>query len=148
MKVILAKDVQNLGSANDIKEVADGYARNFLIPGGFAKIATESAVKQAEELKIEKEKRAEEELKNIQEMAEKLEGVSVVIKAKADQTKKLYAAVKPKEISEALSLKGFNVDESKIVIKEPIKEIGEYEVTANLKHGLEVRIGVVVESEK
>jgi large subunit ribosomal protein L9 len=148
MKVVLIKDVQNLGNAGEVKEVADGYARNFLIPGGYVELATEAAVKRAEKLRVEKEKRAEEELKKAEELASKLEGVSVTIKTKADESGRLYAAVKPEEISKALSGKGFDVDKDKIVIGEPIKEVGDYEVVVNLNHGLEVKIGVVVEGKK
>ncbi len=148
MKVILIKDVQDLGGVGDVKEVADGYARNFLIPGGYVKVATKNAVKQAEELKIKKEKQAKENLEKAEGAAGKLEGVSVTIKSKTDESGKLYAAVKPEEISKALNDKGFEIDKNKIVIEEPIKEIGDYEVTVNFDHGLEVEIGVVVESDK
>lgn len=148
MKVILTKDAQNLGNAGDIKNVADGYARNFLIPGGYAVIATKDTIKRSEKMKFEKEKQAEEGLKIAEELSGKLEGVSIIIKAKADESGKLYAAIKAEEISEGIACKGFNIDKSKIIIKEPIKETGEHEVMVNLDHGLEVRISVVVESNK
>ena len=148
MKVILMKEVEDLGNVGDVKEVADGYARNFLIPGGYAKVATKNAIKQAEELQNKKEKEAKKDLIKAEEIAGKLEGVSVTIKSKTDESGKLYAAVKPEEISKALDDKGFKVDKNKIVIKEPIKEAKDYEVVVNLEHGLEVEIGVVVESDK
>lgn len=142
------KNVENLGDVGDIKDVADGYARNFLIPGGYVKIATKNAIKQVEELKVKKGEQAKESLKTVEEVARKLEGVSVTIKSKTDESGKLYAAVKAEEISKALDAKGFSVDKSKVIIKEPIKAIGDYETLVNLEHGLEVRIGVVVENEK
>lgn len=148
MKVILTKDVQNLGSTGDIKDVADGYARNFLIPGGLAQAATKASLKKAEEIKKEKELRSEKEFKNAQELAEKLEGILVNIKAKADESGKLYAAVKAEDISEEIKKKGFDLAKAKFVIKEPIKEIGEHEIAIDLDHGLEVRCVVQVESEK
>ena len=148
MKVILIKDVESLGGAGDVKEVADGYARNFLIPRGFAEIATKNAMEQAEKIKIEKETEAKEDLKSIEEIAKKLEGVSITIKSKADDSGKLYAAIKTGEISEEFSKKGLKINKDKIVIEEPIKEIGDYEVVINLEHGLEVRVGVTVENEK
>ena len=120
----------------------------FLIPGGHAEIATKSAIEQAEKAKVEKEIFAKEGLKGAEEMAAKLESVSVVIKAKADDSGKLYAAIKPKEIFKSLNSKGFKVSEDKIVIEEAIKEVGDYEVIINLDHGLEVKIGVIVESDK
>ena len=148
MKVILIKDVQDLGSVGDIKEVANGYARNFLIPGGYVKVATKNAIKQAEELKVKKEGQAKENLEKAAGAAGKLKGVSVTIKSKTDESGKLYAAIKTEEISKALNDKGFEIDKNKIVIEEPIKEIGDHEVVVNLEHGLEVEIGVVVESDK
>ena len=148
MKVILIKDVQDLGGVGDVKEVADGYARNFLIPGGYVEAATKNAMKQAEELKIKKEEQAKENLEKVEGAAGKLEGVSVTIKSKTDESGKLYAAVKLEEISKALEDKGFKIDKNKIVIEEPIKEIGDYEAVVNLEHGLEVKIGVTVESDK
>lgn len=148
MKVILTKDVQNLGNAGDVKDVADGYARNFLIPGGYAQIATKASIKRAEQAKKEKELRSEEEFKIAQELAGKLEGVSVTVSAKTDESGKLYAALKAEEISKALKDKGFEVEASKIVIAEPIKEAGEKEFVIDLDHGLEVRAVVIVEAQK
>lgn len=148
MKVILTKDVQSLGHSGEIKNVADGYARNFLIPGGYAKIATGNIIKQVEEAKERNRKQAEENLKVVEELATKLENVSVLIKAKAEKSGKLYAAVGPKEISEALGKKGFKLSEDKIIIAEPIKETGEYKVAINLNHGLEAKVDVLVENEK
>lgn len=140
--------MQNLGNSGEIKNVADGYARNFLIPGGYAKIATKDTIKQAEELEEKRKKKAEEELKTAKELAIKLENVSVLIKTKSEKSGKLYAAINSEEISKALYKKGFSISEDKIVIKEPIKEIGDYEITVNLKHGLEARINILVESDK
>ena len=148
MKVILIKDVKTLGGIGDVKEVANGYARNFLIPKGYVEIATKTAMEKAEKIKNKKEEEAKEELINIEGMAEKLEGVSVTLKVKADESGKLYASIKTGEISKELGKKGFEISKNKIVIEEPIKEVGDYEVIVNLEHGLETRIGVVVESDK
>jgi len=147
MKVILIKDVQNLGHTGDVKEVSGGYAKNFLIPGGYAKVATESIIKKADEMKAQKDKEKETELEKAKEVVAKIQGQSVTIKAKADPSKKLYAAVKAEEIAEALTTKGFEVDKDSVVIDEPIKELGDFEFTLNLEHGLEARIGVTVEAE-
>jgi large subunit ribosomal protein L9 len=148
MKVILTKDVQNLGHAGEVKEVSDGYAKNFLIPGGYAKVATEGIIRNAEAQKAERAERAKEELERAKGLADKMQGQAVIIKAKADETgKKLYAAIKPEEIADALLEKGFEVDKNKIEIPQPIKEVGEFEVSANLEHGLEVAITVTVEAQ-
>ena len=148
MKVILTKDVQNLGNNGDIKDVADGYARNFLIPGGSAKIATKNVIKQSEEIRVKRAKKSEESLKLAEKTASKLDGFVVKIKAKAEDNGKLYAAVRSEEISAYLIEKGFQINKDNIVIEKPIKEVGDYEVVINFEHGLEVRIKVVVESEK
>lgn len=147
MKVILTKDVQSLGRTGDVKEVSGGYAKNFLLPGGYAKVATAGLIRKAEEMKAERASAAEAELEKAKEVVAKIQGQSVTIKAKADATKKLYAAVKAEEIAEALKTKGFEVDKNAIVIPEPIKEVGEFEATVDLEHGLEARIGVIVEAE-
>jgi len=148
MKVVLIKDVQNLGNTGEIKEVSNGYARNFLIPGGYVKNATKIAEKQAEEMKLKAEKQAEDDLKTAENMVGELEGASITIKAKADTSGKLYAAIKQDEILKALSVKGFNVSKNKIVKNEPIKSIGEHEIIIDFDHGLEARINLVVEGLK
>ncbi|MFA7169969.1 MAG: 50S ribosomal protein L9 [Candidatus Paceibacterota bacterium] len=147
MKVVLMKDVQNLGRMGEVKEVAGGYANNFLLPGGYARVATESVMKKAEEIQAQREKDAEDALKLAKEMADKLQGVVVTIKAKADASKKLYAGIKAEEISEALKAKGFEIEKGGVMVDEPIKELGEFEITINLEHGLETSIGVNIEAE-
>lgn len=147
MKVILSKDVQNLGHAGEVKEVSGGYAKNFLIPGGYARVATEGAVKKAEQQRVEREANAKHEFDNAKELAAKLQGQAVVIKAKADEGKKLYAAVKMEEIAAALKAQGFEVDKDKISAEEPLKEVGDFEVIVKLEHGLETNVGVTIEAE-
>jgi len=148
MKVIILKETEGLGKVGDIKEVADGYARNFLIPKGIAKPATKSAEKEIEILKEAQAKKSEEELKIAEELAENLEGMSVEISAKADESGKLFGAVSQENIAAALEKKGFKINKNKISIAEPIKEIGEYEAMINLDHGLEARVEVVVVREE
>lgn len=147
MKVILIKDVQSLGHAGDVKEVSGGYAKNFLIPGGYARLATEGLVKQAEAAKAERAAKVAKDLETAKELANRIQGQSVTVTAKADETKKLYASVSADQIAEALKTKGFEVDEKKIIIAEPIKEVGEFEVAIHLEHGLEVNLGVIVEAQ-
>jgi len=147
MKVILIKDVQNLGHTGDVKDVSGGYAKNFLIPGGYARVASEGMIKKVEKIQEQKAESAQHELEITKELAEKIQGQSVTIKAKADPSKKLYASVKQEEIADALKAKGFEVDKSKIELEEPIKEVGEFEVVINLEHGLEANIGVIVEAQ-
>lgn len=147
MKVVLLKDVQALGHAGDVREVSDGYARNFLLPGGFVKIATKDAVSRAEENRSQREELALKALEIAKENAKKIEGISVTIKAKSDPSQKLYAAVKAEAIAEAVSAKGFEITKEMVTIENPIKSLGDFEVIINLDHGLESKISVTVESE-
>jgi large subunit ribosomal protein L9 len=147
MKVILLKDVQALGHAGDVKEVSDGYARNFLLPGGLVRIATKEAISKAEETRLQREELALKALEIAKENAKKIEGLSVVIKAKADPSQKLYAAIKAEAIAEVVNASGFNITKEMVSIENPIKSLGDFEVIINLDHGLESKISVKVESE-
>lgn len=147
MKVVLLKDVKALGHAGDVRDVADGYARNLLLPGGLVKIATQGAIKKAEESKAQREEVALKEMEIARELMNKIQGLSVALKAKADQSGKLYAAVKPEEIVEAVKAKGFEIEVGMIEIEEPIKSLGEFEVIVDLDHGLEAKVSVTIESE-
>lgn len=147
MKVVLIKDVSGLGRVGEVKEVSDGYARNFLLPGALVKIATAGAVRKAEELKekyAEQVKRAEQTAK---ERAEKLSERSVVIKAKADETDNLYAAVHEDEILAALGEDGAGLKKENVKFADPIKTLGEHEVALELGHEQRVKIKVKVEKE-
>lgn len=149
MKVILLKDVKNLGKAWDIKEVSDGYARNFLFPHDLAQIATPDLVKKSELQKTDKIKKAEADLEKTEELASELDDFVIKIKAKANGEGKLFGSVKPEMILEALTSQKLNVSTIKAadISTDAIKETGEHKVTVNLPHGLEAVIVVVVEKE-
>ncbi|MBL7155452.1 MAG: 50S ribosomal protein L9 [Candidatus Portnoybacteria bacterium] len=148
MKVILLEDVPNLGKKNEIKKVADGYARNFLIPNKLAVLATKSAlVKLEEQKKIETEK-AEEELKIYQELASQIDGLELEIPAKVAEEDKLFGAITTSQIAEKLKEKNFEIKKEQIKLEEPIKEIGEYEAIVEFPHNLETKIKVIVVEEK
>lgn len=148
MKVIILKETEGVGKVGDVKEVANGYAKNFLIPNGIVKLATENAQKEVAVFKETQAQKSEEELKIAEESAENMEGLSVEIFAKADESGKLFGAVSQDDIAAALKKQGFEVEKSKINIAEPIKEIGECEVIISLDHGLEARVEVVVVKEE
>lgn len=144
MEIILKQDIQNLGYKDDIITVKDGYARNYLIPKGFAINATVSAKKvHAENLKQRSHK--EEQIKDeAQAVAEKLEGVSLSIGAKASSKGKIFGSVNTIQIAEALKQKGFDIERKMISIKEDlIKEVGKY--TAKVRLHKEVQIEVPFE---
>lgn len=144
MKVILLRDVKNLGLKGDIKEVSSGYASNFLLPKNLAKVATEKTVLEIEKAKMRDILREEKDLFQAEKLAEKLEGEEVIIKAKTNAQGKLYAGISPNEIATELHKRKFKVTADQINIS-PIKEVGSYDIIINLKHGLEARIRVIVE---
>ncbi len=146
MKVILLKDVKNLGKHGESKEVADGFARNFLFPQKMAELATDGAV-QKSQLEREKESQVQEEaLQKIQELAENLSGSEIVIKAKAKDGK-LFGAVSKKKIIKELEKRGALVEEKAIFIDKAIKEVGEHEIKVELGHGIETTLNLKIESE-
>ena len=144
MEIILLQDLQKLGYKDDIISVKDGYARNYLIPKGFAINATPSAKKiHSENLKQRAHK--EEKVKNeAEKLAEKLKEVNLVIGAKASTKGKIFGSVNTIQIAEALKEKGFDIDRKVISIKEElIKEVGKY--TAKVRLHKEVQIEVPFE---
>lgn len=148
MKVILLQDVEKLGKKNELKEVADGYARNFLIPNKMAILATKSEIARVEEQKKIDAQKSEEELNRFQELASQLDGMELEIKDKTDSDGNLFGGINTTKISEKLKEQGFEVKKTQIKITEPIKEVGESEVLIELPHNLEARIKVIVTAEK
>lgn len=148
MKIILLKKVKGLGEKYDIKEVADGYARNFLFPQKLAEAATPARLEVLAERKTKEATDAQKDLEKTEAFAEKLEMLEVTIKAKAQDDGTLYGAVSAKEIASAIKKHGVTVDEKNIIIKKPIKKAGDHEVTINLPHGLEAPVVITVEREE
>ena len=132
MKVILVKDVKNVGKAGEIVNVSDGYGRNYLLPRGLAIEATESNVKALNEKKKAEEKKRQQELEEAKEMAQKLSNLSLVLKVKAGENGKLFGSVTSKDVEEALKEKGFDIDKKKIVFNENVKTTGTYYVDIKL----------------
>jgi large subunit ribosomal protein L9 len=147
MKVILLKDIKNLGKEGDVKEVADGYARNFLLPKNLVKIATKKALKELEKEKELEAKKAEKELKAIQGIVSQVDGQEIGISRKLKKDGEIYGSITPHKISQVLKKKGFDVKKAQISFKEPIKKLGEYPITVNFDHGLEAEVKVIVSEE-
>ncbi|MRJ06526.1 MAG: 50S ribosomal protein L9 [Epsilonproteobacteria bacterium] len=146
MKVILLEDVKGLGKRGEIKEVKDGYGRNYLIPRKLAKVATPQAIKEWEKIKAEEEAKLQEELKKINELKEKIEGLKLVIRHKLGANGQLYGAITNKEIAQELKNHGIEID--KRDINSPtIKSVGEYEIDIKLGHGIHATLHLVVEGE-
>jgi large subunit ribosomal protein L9 len=149
MEVLLLKDVEQLGEAGEIKRVANGYARNFLIPRGLAVIATPGAVKQVE-VQLETEARRQaKELDEAQALAQALDGRTVTFQARAGESDRLYGSITNANIADALSEQvEQEVDRRKIEMDEPLKELGTHAVTIRLAPGAEAKVTVVIEREE
>ena len=149
MQIILLEKVANLGTLGDIVKVKAGYARNFLIPSGKAKRATEANKAEFEQRRAELEKAANEILSTTQERASKLEGLMVQVTQKAGVDGRLFGSVTNYDISEALKEKGFEVPKAAVRLPEgPLKHIGEYEITLDLHTDVKAHIKVTVAAEQ
>ena len=147
MEIILKENVIGLGYKDDIVTVKDGYGRNYLIPTGKAIIASESAKKVlAENLKQRAHKLAKIKA-DAEELAAKLNGVSLTIGAKTSSTGTIFGSVTNIQVAEALAKAGFEIDRKVIVIKENVKEVGQYKATLKLHKEVSVEIPFEVVSE-
>ncbi len=148
MKVILLKDVKNFGKKNEIKEVSDGYGRNFLIKQNLAKIATDSELRIAEKRRKSEEKNTEQEIKKEEELLKKITGLEIEITVKVGKKEELFESISAQKVSEKIKEKGFEIEKEQIVIKQPIKELGEHDVCIKLKNTEETKIKIKVIKEK
>ncbi|MFA6428319.1 MAG: 50S ribosomal protein L9 [Candidatus Buchananbacteria bacterium] len=144
MRVVLLKDVPALGVKGATKEVSDGYARNFLLPKNLAALATPGLELELKKQQAQKSLRAEADLQQTQELAEKLQTVEVVIKGKTNEVGTLYAKILPGQIASLLKKQGCVIKKEQVFIMEPIKEVGDYRVLIKLPHNLESEVTVIV----
>lgn len=147
MKIILNQDIKKLGFKDDVVAVKDGYGRNYLIPQGMAKLATPSAIKALREEQKQKEFKQDKLRKDAEELSQKIQGLSVILKTKTGSTGKIFGAVTTLQLAQALKEKGYEVDRRKIVFDEEIKAVGQYSATLNLYKEISASVEVVVESE-
>lgn len=145
MKIILLQDVKGLGKKGDLKEVAEGYARNFLFSKKLAEIATEGLVRKAVAIKSKQAEKNQMDLEKTQTLASSIEGMSLTIFSK-EKNGKLFGSVQAKDIVSALKKEGVIISEKAVVLDEHIKELGEYEVHIILDHAIETSLAVIVES--
>jgi len=149
MKVIFLRDVAGIGRTGQIKEVADGYARNYLLPKGLAKPATTSALRQAEEEKSLAERRHQRELEAAQALAEQLNNATLRFRAKVGEQDILFGTITSADIATEIKARlGLEVDRRKIEIGEPIRRPGIYSIPIHLLGDLAPRVNVVVEREE
>lgn len=147
MKVILIQDVDKLGRIGEVKEVAAGYARNFLIPKKMARLATTKNLKEAGRLKLMQEQKAVLDLEATEALVGSLDGYELTIPVKTKEEGKLFGSISDAILAKELKKDGFDVSKNQIKLETPIKEIGDYEVLIAFDHGLEANIKVSVISE-
>ena len=144
MKVILTKNVADLGDKGDVVDVADGYARNFLIPKKHAVKASEGALKQAEDMRLAREEQEKKTLADAQALAENLSGTRVVVAARAGDSGNLFGSIGAADIAEAIvKFTGVDIDRKIVKVSGPIKEIGLHEIT--LKPHADVSVSVTLD---
>jgi large subunit ribosomal protein L9 len=147
MEVILREDVVNLGSRGALVKVADGYARNFLLPKRLAVAATASnkkIVEQEREAHVRREAKAEGEA---QELAKLMANIVLTFRHRVGENEQLFGSVTAKDIADALEAQRFHVERRKVQLEEPIRTLGEHEVTLRLHRDVTVPIKVIVEAE-
>jgi len=146
MKVLLLRDHAKLGKAGTVKNVADGYARNYLIPRGLAVLATGGALKQAETIRKAEEKRQASLFAEAQAVANQLTGTTLTFRALAGETGKLYGSITANDIVEAIQReKGIEVDKRKVELREPLRSLGTHAVPIRLATDLAPEVTVIVE---
>ena len=146
MKVVLLADVKGQGKKNDIIEVSDGYARNYLIKNKLAQEATATLVNSLKLSKAADDRRKAIEKAEALELAKKLNGTTVTVKIKAGETGKLFGALNTQAVADALALAGYQIDKKKIVIDGVIKSVGVYEVVVKPYAEVSAKIKVSVEA--
>jgi len=149
MRIVLLKDVKRLGAMGEVRSVADGYARNYLIPRGLAVPATDAALQQVKAKAAAQRREASQEKEEAQTVAERLEGAELVFQAKAGETGRLYGSITNADIAERLTaLAGEPVDKRKVELPDPIKDLGKTHVEVKLHGDVVVRVTVIVASEE
>lgn len=150
MDVLLKKDVIKLGRMGEIVNVAEGYARNYLLPKGFATTVNPTNLRQTEIAKKKQEIKIKEEKERLQEIAEKLSGYSVTIIAKANEEGRLFGSVTVEQIANTLKKEGYPIEKEMVLLESPIKQCDVYNVTISLHPEIQTqcKIWVIRESEE
>jgi large subunit ribosomal protein L9 len=145
MKIVLRDDVENLGHKGDVVDVADGYARNYLVPRGLAMKATKGVVAQAEAMRRNRAVKEARDVEAAQAQAAQLEGARIEISARAGEGGKLFGSVTATDVADAIQAqRGVEVDRRRVGLDEPVKELSEDDVTVKLHTDVEATVTVVV----
>ena len=147
MKIILKKEVANLGEAGDVVEVKGGYGLNYLIPQGFAIVATPSAIKQLEETKRQRAHKEAKLVADAEALAAKIEATTAKVTVKVSEAGKIYGSVTTAQIEDAFKALGIEIDKKNITIPEDIKALGEYEGPVKIYKAVKAAVKFVVEAE-
>lgn len=147
MKVILKEDVKNLGKMGDIMNVAEGYARNFLLPKKFAVEALTENIKALEHQKKIIQEKAKKVKKTSQDLADRVSSLTLTIKAKAGEEDKLFGSITTMDIAAALKNEGIDIDKKKISLEEPIKRLGSYAVSVKIHPEITAQLNISVVAE-
>ncbi len=149
MRVLLLKEVKGLGKAGDVKEVAGGYATNYLFPNKLAQPATEGSVKVAQQVKEAEVRKVERKANEAKILATKFDGQTVVLKARSGEGDRLYGSITAQDVADALAKStGLPVDKRLVDMEHPIKALGRHEVKLRFGGGLTSTITVIVERSK
>src|SRR5215211_4537978 len=147
MKVMLVKDVYKLGRAGDIKKVADGYGRNFLIPQGLAVLATAGALKQVDKIRSQAQVRRTEQNSELKDLASHINGVTLVFSAKAGETGKLYGSITTQDVATAIQEKTRYEVKKQQIDMQPIRTLGEFTAYVRLTMDLVPEVKIIVHRE-
>lgn len=147
MKVILLKDVKNIGKKGELIEAKDGYARNFLLPRGLAVEATASSMKELEHQYRAREKRDAKALEKAQGLKEKLQEEKLEMAVKAGEAGRIFGSVTSMDIAEVLEKLGYRIDRKNILLEHPLKTLGEHDVDIKLHPQVIARLKLVVTGE-
>ncbi len=147
MKVILLKNIESLGKANEIKNVPNGYARNFLFPKNLAVLATKEAINSVEQKKKSDEVKNAKEVASAKELAEKLNGLELNLKVKVGSEGQLFESITKQKVAEKIMELGFNIDKNHIEMEDHIKQKGIFPVIIKTGHGFSSEVKLSISEE-
>lgn len=147
MKVIFLKDVKGQGKAGEVKDLSEGYVRNFLLPKGLVKIASAGNIKTLEVQNASEQKRKDQEKEKAIELGKKLEELTVQVKAKSGEGGRLFGAITSKQIVDALAAQGIKIDKRKVELGEPIRTLGVTQVAIKLHVDVKANVKIQVVEE-
>ena len=149
MRVMLIKDVANVGNAGDVKEVADGYGRNFLIPRGLARVAGKGVEAEAKRLRDAVDRREAKERDEAQELADLIDNKTVVVRLKVGGEDRVFGAITNDDVATALRLQHqVEIDRRKIEMKDPLKQLGEHRVPLKLHRDVEAHVNLIITQDR